>query len=161
MLGAGIMDGEGSLFTLAESGPYANQGCEAIVRGRAKILREHSRDPRSSSPVSIQSKEQFQRQCLDKATTGIIPWITKTTEVPVYLILHMINPDSNDHEFMQRVLSLIKDRNGNRTLIPPNHNVTETKQIISRMAFFAGARIHSTVTTFSARRGLKHSIEVN
>ena len=156
------MDGEGSLFTLAESGPYANQGCEAIVKGKGKrSFGSTLRDPRSSSPVSIQSKEQFQRQCLDKATTGIIPWITKTTEVPVYLILHMINPDSNDHVFMQRVLSLIKDRNGNRTLIPPNHNVTETKQIVSRMAFFAGARRHSTVTTFSARRGLKHSIEVN
>ena len=81
---------------------------------------------------------------------SIIEGVTKTTEMPVYLIPHVTNPTSNDHEFMQWALSLIKDRNGNITLVSPEYNAAETKWIISRMAFFAGARTHSTIAALSS-----------
>lgn len=80
---------------------------------------------------------------------SIIERVAQTTEMPVYLIPHVTNPTSNDHEFMQRALSLIKDRNGNITLVSPEYNAAETKWIISRMAFFAGARTHSTIAALS------------
>jgi colanic acid/amylovoran biosynthesis protein len=81
---------------------------------------------------------------------SIIEGVAKTTEMPVYLIPHVTNPTSNDHEFMQRALSLITDRNGNITLISPEYNAAETKWIISQMAFFAGARTHSTIAALSS-----------
>ena len=80
---------------------------------------------------------------------SIIESVAKTTGMPVYLIPHVTNPNSNDHEFMQRALSLIKDRNGNITLVSPEYNAAETKWIISQMAFFAGARTHSTIAALS------------
>jgi colanic acid/amylovoran biosynthesis protein len=81
---------------------------------------------------------------------SIIEDVAKTTEIPVYLIPHVTNPTSNDHEFMQRALSLITDRNGNITLVSPEYNAAETKWIISQMAFFAGARTHSTIAALSS-----------
>lgn len=81
---------------------------------------------------------------------SIIESVAKKTGMPVYLIPHVTNPGSNDHEFMQRALSLIKDRNGNITLISPEYNAAETKWIIGQMAFFAGARTHSTIAALSS-----------
>jgi polysaccharide pyruvyl transferase WcaK-like protein len=81
---------------------------------------------------------------------SIIDGVAKKTGMAVYLIPHVTNPGSNDHEFMQRALSLIKDRNGNITLVSPEYNATETKWIISRMALFAGARTHSTIAALSS-----------
>jgi len=80
---------------------------------------------------------------------SIIESVAKTTGMPVYLIPHVTNPTSNDHEFMQRALSLIKDRNGNITLISPEYNAAETKWIISQMTLFAGARTHATIAALS------------
>lgn len=81
---------------------------------------------------------------------SIIEGVTKKTGMSVYLIPHVTNPASNDHGFMQQALSLIKDRNGDITLIPPNYNAAETKWIISQMTFFAGARTHSTIAALSS-----------
>lgn len=80
----------------------------------------------------------------------IIESVAKTTGMPVYLIPHVTNPTSNDHKFMQRALSLIKDRNGTITLVPPDYNAAEIKWIISRLALFAGARTHSTIAGLSS-----------
>jgi len=81
---------------------------------------------------------------------SVIESVAKKTGMPVYLIPHVTNPTSNDHEFMQRALSLITDSNGNITLISPEYNAAETKWIISRMALFAGARTHSTIAALSS-----------
>ncbi len=51
---------------------------------------------------------------------------------------------------MQRALSLITEKDENITLVPPTCNPAETKWIISRMAFFAGARTHTTVAALSS-----------
>ena len=70
--------------------------------------------------------------------------------MPTYLIQHVTNPGSNDHEFMQRALSLINDENDNIILISPGYNAAETKWLISRMTLFAGARTHSTIAGLSS-----------
>jgi len=85
-----------------------------------------------------------------KRAASIIENVARKTEMPIYLIPHVTNPGSNDHEFMQQALSLIKDQSGNITLVPPKYNAAETKWIISQMTFFAGARTHSTIAALSS-----------
>jgi colanic acid/amylovoran biosynthesis protein len=82
---------ERPLFILAGNGPYANRGCEAIVRGTTKILREHFKDPRFLSLSLIQSEEQFRKQCLEE----IDPAIT-------HLRGRLINKDYIIHNFWRR-----------------------------------------------------------
>lgn len=81
---------------------------------------------------------------------SIIESVSQATGMPVYLIPHVTNPKSNDHEFMRQALSLIKDRNGDINLVSPTYNAAETKWIISQMALFAGARTHSTIAALSS-----------
>lgn len=85
-----------------------------------------------------------------KVATQIILGITETTEMPVYLIPHVTSPHSNDYAFMQRAVSKLEANTHNITLIPPKYNAAETKWIISRMAFFAGARTHSIIAALSS-----------
>ncbi|MBP2144571.1 polysaccharide pyruvyl transferase WcaK-like protein [Methanofollis sp. W23] len=65
------MDEERPLFILAGNGPYANRGCEAIVRGTTKILREYFRDPRFLCLSHFQSEDQFRRQCQEEPDPAI------------------------------------------------------------------------------------------
>lgn len=62
---------EQPLFILAGNGPYENLGCEAIVRGTIKILREHYRDPRFICMSIFQSDGQFQEQCQQESDPAI------------------------------------------------------------------------------------------
>jgi len=81
---------------------------------------------------------------------SIIEDVSKKTEMPIYLIPHETRPHSSDSEFMQQVHSLIKNKSSSIILIPQGYNAAETKWIISRMAFFAGARTHSTIAALSS-----------
>lgn len=81
---------------------------------------------------------------------AIIAEVARRTESQVYLISHVTNPNSNDHTFMQRALSLIPGENENIKLVQPTYNAAETKWIISQMALFAGARTHSTIAALSS-----------
>ncbi|WP_440949204.1 polysaccharide pyruvyl transferase family protein [Methanosphaerula subterraneus] len=80
----------------------------------------------------------------------IIAEVAKKTEREVFLIPHVTNPDSNDHTFMQKALSLIPGKNENITLVSPRYTAAETKWIISQMAVFAGARTHATIAALSS-----------
>ncbi len=144
------MNEERTLFILSGNNPYKSRGCEAIIGRVTKILREHFRDLYSFFFARIPNEKQFQGQYFNKVTQRPISQVTEETGMPIYLIPHITNPGSNDHAFMQRALSRIKDRNGNITLIPPKYNSAETKWIISQMAFFAGARTHSTIAALSS-----------
>ena len=59
------------LFILAGNGPYENRGCEAIVRGTVKILREYFPDPRFVCISHFQSEEQFREQCTRESDRAI------------------------------------------------------------------------------------------
>lgn len=81
---------------------------------------------------------------------SIIGDVARRTEMPVYLIPHVINPTSNDHTFMQQVLSRVGSGRRDIVLVPPKYDAAETKWIISRMTLFAGARTHSTIAALSS-----------
>jgi len=66
------MNEDGPLFILAGNGPYENRGCEAIVRGTVKILREHFKDPRFISISHFKSEEQYREQCLTETDRAIV-----------------------------------------------------------------------------------------
>ena len=85
-----------------------------------------------------------------KIAAAIISEVARRTDSQVYLIPHVTNLDSNDHTFMQGALSLIPGKNENITLVPHTYNAAETKWIISRMALFAGARMHSTIAALTS-----------
>lgn len=87
-----------------------------------------------------------------KMAAGIIAEVAERTDLPIYLIAHVTIPipHTDDHAFMQRVLSLIEDRKKDITLISPIYNAAETKWIIGRMAVFAGARTHATIAALSS-----------
>ena len=55
---------ERPLFLLAGNGSYANLGCEAIVRGTVKILRNYYEEPRFACLSHFSSEEQYKSQCL-------------------------------------------------------------------------------------------------
>jgi colanic acid/amylovoran biosynthesis protein len=49
-------------FILAGNGPYDNRGCEAIVRGTVKILREHFTDPQFLCISHFQDDQELRSQ---------------------------------------------------------------------------------------------------
>lgn len=64
------------LFILAGNGPYANRGCEAIVRGTVKIIGKYYNNPsflcvshfRDDEQYSKQRNEEFDRSIIHKRT---------------------------------------------------------------------------------------------
>lgn len=53
-------------FILAGNGPYDNRGCEAIIRGTAKILRHYYKDPSFLCVSFFRNQEQFEKQCREE-----------------------------------------------------------------------------------------------
>jgi colanic acid/amylovoran biosynthesis protein len=66
------MDDVKPLFLLAGNGPYENKGCEAIVRGTTKIIRENFKDPRFICISHFLSEEQYQEQCIRETDKSIV-----------------------------------------------------------------------------------------
>jgi polysaccharide pyruvyl transferase WcaK-like protein len=62
---------EKPLFILAGNGPYENRGCEAIVRGTTRILREYFSDPQFMCVSFFQDKKQFKKQCEQETDSAI------------------------------------------------------------------------------------------
>lgn len=65
------MDDERPSFILAGNGPYANRGCEAIVLGTVKILREYFKDPQFICLSNFRNDEQFRKQRLEEVDPAI------------------------------------------------------------------------------------------
>lgn len=59
-------------FILAGNGPYENRGCEAIVRGTVKILRQYYKNPTFLCVSFFHSDEQYKRQCEQEFDEDII-----------------------------------------------------------------------------------------
>jgi colanic acid/amylovoran biosynthesis protein len=62
---------ENPTFILAGNGPYENKGCEAIVRGTVKILRQYYENPSFVCVSFFQNKEQFEKQCNEEFDSAI------------------------------------------------------------------------------------------
>jgi colanic acid/amylovoran biosynthesis protein len=68
------MDDRAPRFILAGNNPYDNRGCEAIVRGTTKILRDSFPDPEFLCISHFQNDNQYRIQCekeTDKAITHL------------------------------------------------------------------------------------------
>ncbi|KKG09439.1 MULTISPECIES: polysaccharide pyruvyl transferase family protein [unclassified Methanosarcina] len=63
---------ENPTFILAGNGPYDNRGCEAIVRGTAKILRHYYKDPSFLCVSFFQNQEQFEKQRREEFDPAIV-----------------------------------------------------------------------------------------
>jgi colanic acid/amylovoran biosynthesis protein len=78
----------------------------------------------------------------------IVRRVQRATQRRIYLIPHVTTPDSNDYTFLRDVLSLLTGVDA--VLVPDQYSAAETKWIISRMAAFAGARMHATLAALSS-----------
>jgi polysaccharide pyruvyl transferase WcaK-like protein len=65
-------------FIMAGNGPYDNRGCEAIVRGTAKILRHYYKDPSFLCVSFFQNQEQFEKQSREEFDSAIVHKKTNT-----------------------------------------------------------------------------------
>lgn len=65
------MNNDRPLFILAGNGPYENRGCEAIVRGTVKILREYFQDPEFICLSFFQNTEQYRKQSENEFDSSI------------------------------------------------------------------------------------------
>jgi polysaccharide pyruvyl transferase WcaK-like protein len=65
------MSDNNSLFILAGNGSNYNRGCEAILRGTVRILRNHFDKPRFLVVSSYPNNEGFKQQCLEETDTSI------------------------------------------------------------------------------------------
>lgn len=63
---------ENPTFILAGNGPYDNRGCEAIVRGTAKILRHYYKNPSFLCISFFQNQEQFEKQSREEFDPAIV-----------------------------------------------------------------------------------------
>ena len=62
---------EGPLFILAGNGAYPNRGCEAVVRGTAKIIRRQYPDARFLCISHFKYKKEFEEQRRNETDGGI------------------------------------------------------------------------------------------
>lgn len=61
-----------SQFILAGNGPYDNRGCEAIVRGTAKIINHYFQEPTFLNFTHFRNDEQFRKQLDEEPDKKII-----------------------------------------------------------------------------------------
>lgn len=62
---------ENPTFILAGNGPYANRGCEAIVRGTVRILRAFFDDPEFICCTNYKNEDQFWKQSQEETDSTI------------------------------------------------------------------------------------------
>lgn len=101
------------------------------------------------SPLMAKYVCQGNMELWEKVAANIVDGVSKITGKTIYLIPHVTSPGTNDYLFMRNMLSHIKSRE-KIVLIEPKYNAAETKWIISKLSFFAGARTHSTIASLSS-----------
>jgi len=110
------MNEERQLFILAGNGPYENRGCEAIVRGTVKILREFFTDPQFLCISHYHNEQQFRDDCskeTDKAIHHVSSFRMNTNEiitnlwkpeVCAYGFRRLFSPESLKYQIFKEML---------------------------------------------------------
>lgn len=82
----------------------------------------------------------------------IVQAVLERTGRAVCLIPHVTdaNPRRCDYSFLRKVASLLKQPEDRLVMLPNNLSAAETKWVISKMSFFAGARTHATIAAISS-----------
>jgi len=100
------MENDGQLFILAGNGPYGNRGCEAIIRGTVKILREHFKNPKFVCISHFQNEQQYLEQKFCETDEAIVHLaanrINKKEAIQkgwkpstwIHVYQHLFNPDA-------------------------------------------------------------------
>jgi colanic acid/amylovoran biosynthesis protein len=79
----------------------------------------------------------------------IVNLIISTFHKKVLLIYHETNENTDDYQFLEKVIKKISDYNSVQ-LLPPGLSASELKWVISQCCIFAGARTHSTIAALSS-----------
>jgi polysaccharide pyruvyl transferase WcaK-like protein len=104
------MDDERPLFILAGNGPYENRGCEAIVRGTVKILREYYHNPEFICVSNFQNIEQYLKQSENEFDQSIKHKKTNLKERPlsprwwVDSFIQIISPEKKKYKIYSEIL---------------------------------------------------------
>jgi colanic acid/amylovoran biosynthesis protein len=85
-------------------------------------------------------------------SAGIVEAIIRKTKRDIYLIPHVSssNGRNNDHTFLCKVAFLLGRKKARVFVVPDTLDASETKWVISKMDLFVGARMHSTIASFSS-----------
>lgn len=115
------MEKDRPLFILAGNGPYENRGCEAIVRGTVKILREIFTDPQFLCISHYHNEHQFRDDCIRETDNAIhhvssFRMNTKETllnvwkpEVCVYGFRRLFHPKSLKYQIFKEMLPYLDE----------------------------------------------------
>ncbi len=115
------MNKDQQLFILAGNGPYENRGCEAIVRGTVKILREFFTDPQFLCISHYHNEQQFKDDCskeTDKAIHHVSSFRMNTNEiirnlwkpeVCAYGFRRLVHPDSLKYQVFREMLPYLDE----------------------------------------------------
>lgn len=115
------MDDERPLFILAGNAAYENRGCEAIIRGTVKILRNSFKNPRFICISNFLSEQQYQQQCLqeiDEAITHLYSYRPSRRKIaqnfwkPFYLGYaydHFCRPEGLKYRTYKQMLPFLDD----------------------------------------------------
>src|SRR5512137_2610975 len=97
-----FMENERPCFILAGNGPYDNRGCEAIVRGTTKILRDSFREPRFICISHFQNENQFHSQRRNETDEAIIHLSSRRLQSKRMLLQAIWKPETL-HELCQHL----------------------------------------------------------
>lgn len=106
-----------NLFILAGNGPYDNRGCEAIVRGTVKIIRQSFANPSFLAVSNFQNDVQFKKQALYEIDSDIVHQKTfrdRGRLTPSWLFQRMlknISPSLWSKVVYKNMLTYLKDAN--------------------------------------------------
>jgi len=89
------------------------------------------------------------KKWLEKSA-DIVKEVSIKTKRPIYLIPNVVGSQTNDYEFLKKVLFRIGKQGKAINLVPPDLNAAETKWLINKMFVFAGARTHSIIAALSS-----------
>ena len=88
------MDNERPRFILAGNNPYENRGCEAIVRGTTRILRDSFSDPQFVCFSHFQNDNQYRAQCQKETDKAILHLSARRLKTKADLLQTFWKPES-------------------------------------------------------------------
>lgn len=77
----------------------------------------------------------------------LVRYIIEKTEYKVMLIPHVVKPETDDRETLQKLYECFQDTG--RVYLVPDCNCMELKGLISQCRMFIGARTHATIAAYS------------
>ena len=116
-----VMSEKQQLFILAGNGPYENRGCEAILRGTIKILREQFTDPQFLCISHYHNEQQYRNDCMqetDKAVHLVSSFRMNTKEtirkfwkpeVTSYGLRRFFHPKSLKYKIFREILPYLDE----------------------------------------------------